>query len=590
MDSGRQASWISRLGGSLERLRHREGQLTLFLSVVIGALVSLVVVAFILLTGRLAARMYPPGGLGLRRILVPTLGSLGTGYLLWRYFPFARGSGIPQTKYALFIHDGRIRFRTVFGKFFCCSASLASGIALGREGPSVQVGAGIASVVARNLGLEPRQVKALVPAACAAALAAAFNTPIAAVLFTLEEIMGDLHAEVLGAVVLSSVTSWMVLHLVLGDEPLFHVPAYRLVHPVEFGGYAVLGVVGGLGSVCFVKLLLGLRAWFMRLPKSTVWFQPAVGGLAVGLMGYFVPEVMGVGYNQVEKVLNGDIVLQLVVLLAVLKIVATAVCYGSGNAGGIFGPSLFMGSMMGAAVGGVAHALFPNYTAGPGAYALVGMGTAFAGIVRTPLTSVIMIFEMTRDYTIIVPLMISNMIAYFISYKLQPVPIYEALAHQDGVHLPSHHSRQESERLQVRQAMRPAPVVLSPEMRIVSALHQVEDGAFDAWPVVGAAGLWGMIRTSELEQAAEDGAGNKKIAEILDQRPPTGHPSAEEFPHMHVDNSLSLALQRMGAMRLHVLPVVSRENLRELVGIVALKDVLDVYGLPTPAAEPERRE
>jgi CIC family chloride channel protein len=244
----------------------------------------------------------------------------------------------------------------------------------------VQVGAGLASVVARNLGLETKQVKALVPAAAAAALAAAFNTPIAAVLFTLEEIMGDLHAEVLGPVVLSSVTSWMVLHLVLGDEPLFHVPGYQLVHPVEFGVYAVLGVVGGLGSVCFVKLLLGLRAWFMRLPKSTVWFQPAVGGLAVGLMGYFVPEVLGVGYNQVEKVLNGDIVLQLVVLLAVLKIVATAVCYGSGNAGGIFGPSLFMGSMMGAAVGGVAHSLFPSYTAGPGAYALVGMGTAFAGM------------------------------------------------------------------------------------------------------------------------------------------------------------------------------------------------------------------
>jgi CIC family chloride channel protein len=589
MDNGEQPSWLSRLAGSLERLRQREDQMTLVLSVVIGALVSLVVVAFILLTGRLAARMYPPGGSGWRRILVPTLGSLGTGYLLWRYFPFARGSGIPQTKYALFIHDGRIRFRTVFGKFFCCSASLASGIALGREGPSVQVGAGIASVVARNLGLETKQVKALVSAACAAALAAAFNTPIAAVLFTLEEIMGDLHAEVLGSVVLSSVTSWVVLHLVLGDEPLFHVPAYRLVHPAEFGVYAVLGVVGGLGSVCFVKLLLGLRAWFMRLPKSTVWVQPAVGGLAVGLMGYFVPEVLGVGYNQVEKVLNGDIVLQLVVLLAVLKIVATAVCYGSGNAGGIFGPSLFMGSMMGAAVGGVAHTLFPNYTAGPGAYALVGMGTAFAGIVRTPLTSVIMIFEMTRDYTIIVPLMISNMIAFFISYKLQKEPIYEALAHQDGVHLPTHHSRSESERLQVSQAMRSAPVVLSPDMRIGPALHQVEDGAYDAWPVVGAGGLWGMIRTNDLEQAAEDGASNKKIAEILDHRPPTGHPSAEEFPHVHLDNSLSLALQRMGAIRLNVLPVVSRENLRQLIGIVALNDVLSAYGVAKAAGEPERR-
>jgi CIC family chloride channel protein len=590
MDSNQRASWIARLGGSLEGLRQSEGRLALVLSVVIGALVSLVVVAFILLTGRLAARMYPAGGLGLRRILVPTLGSLGTGYLLWRYFPFARGSGIPQTKYALFIRDGRIRFRTVFGKFFCCSASLASGIALGREGPSVQVGAGLASVIARNLGLRPEQVKALVPAGAAAALAAAFNTPIAAVLFTLEEIMGDMHAEVLGSVVLSSATSWMVLHLVLGDEPLFHVAGYKLAHPVEFGAYAVLGVVGGLGSVAFVKLLLGLRAWFMRLPRSTVWLQPAMGGLAVGLMGYFRPEVLGVGYNQVEKVLNGDIVLQLVVLLAVLKIVATAVCYASGNAGGIFGPSLFMGSMMGAAVGGVAHALFPNYTAGPGAYALVGMGAAFAGIVRTPLTSVIMIFEMTRDYTIIVPLMISNMIAFFISQKLQKEPIYEALAHQDGVRLPTPHERPESERLLVRQAMRAAPAVLSPDMRIGSALHQVEDAAFDAWPVAGADGLWGMIRTSELDQAAEDGASNKKLAEILDHRPPVGHPAFEEFPHVHLDNSLSLALERMGASGLHVLPVVSRENLRQLIGIVALNDILDVYGVARPASQPERRE
>ncbi|HYW48775.1 MAG TPA: chloride channel protein [Bryobacteraceae bacterium] len=552
--------------------------MSLILSLVIGALVGLVVVAFILLTGRLAARMYPAGGSGWRRILVPTLGSLSTGYLLWRYFPFARGSGIPQTKFALFINDGRILFRTVLGKFFCCSASLASGIALGREGPSVQVGAGLASVVARNLGLKPKQVKALVPAGCAAALAAAFNTPIAAVLFSLEEIMGDLHASVLGSVVLSSATSWMVLHLVLGDEPLFHVAGYQAVHPAEFGVYAVLGVVGGLGSVCFVKLLLGLRAWFMRLPKWTVWFQPVAGGLTVGLMGYFVPEVMGVGYNQVEKVLNGDIVLKLVVLFAVLKIVATAVCYASGNAGGIFGPSLFIGAMMGGAVGGVAHTLFPSFTAGPGAYALVGMGTAFAGIVRTPLTSVFMIFEITRDYTIIVPLMISNLIAYFISYKLQRQPIYEALAYQEGVHLPTADSRSQAERMQVSQAMRPAPV-LSPDALIRTVLDQMKDNAWDAWPVGDAEGLRGMIRSSELEQAADEGASNQKIAEIL------GEGSAGELPHVHPDHSLSLALERMGTSGLNVLPVVSRANLRQLLGIITLDDILEAYGVAKRSRE-----
>ena len=561
--------WTAKIRAALEQLRGSD-QLLLVLSLVIGALVGLVVVAFILLTGRLAARMYPAGGAGWHRIMVPVLGSLSTGYLLWRYFPFARGSGIPQTKFALFVSDGRILFRTVVGKFFCCSASLASGIALGREGPSVQVGAGIASVVARNLGLNAKQVKALVPVGCAAALAAAFNTPIAAVLFSLEEIMGDLHASVLGSVVLSSATSWMVLHLLLGDDPLFHVPSYRLAHPAEFGVYAVLGVVGGLGSVAFVKLLLRLRAWFAAWPKSTVWFQPVIGGLTVGVMGYFVPEVMGVGYNHVDKVLNGDVILKMVVLFAVLKIIATAVCYASGNAGGIFGPALFIGAMMGAAVGSVAHSLFPLHTAGPGAYALVGMGTAFAGIVRSPLTSVIMIFEVTRDYNIIVPLMISNLIAFFISQWLQKEPIYEALAHQDGVHLPTAHSRAQAGGIQVRQAMRPAPPVLPRQADVAATLERLKGSPFDAWPVSDGEGLCGMVRRVDLERAAEGPAG-LTLAEMI--------PASEELPHVHPDHSLSLALERMGSTGLNVLPVVSRANVHVLMGVIVLDDVLKAYGV-----------
>jgi len=570
-----------------ERTRQNENQLVIVLSLLIGALVGLVIVAFILLTGRLAARMYPPGGAGWNRILAPTLGSLATGFLLWRYFPMARGSGIPQTKFALFVNEGRISLRTVLGKFFCCSASLASGIALGREGPSAQIGAGLASVFAQSLGLSQERVKSLVPVGCSAALAAAFNTPIAGVLFSLEEVMGDLHASVLGTAVLSSATSWMVLHLLLGDDPLFHVAGYRLVHPSELGIYAVLGVVGGLGSVSFVKLLLGLRAWFMRLPKASVWVQPAIGGLAVGLIGYFVPEVLGVGYNYVERVLNGDLIFQVVALLAVLKIVATAVSYSSGNAGGIFGPSLFIGAMMGGAVGSVAHRFLPNYTAGPGAYALVGMGTAFAGIVRTPMTSVIMIFEMTRDYTIIVPLMISNLIAFFISQRLQREPIYEALAHQDGVHLPTAESRSDQRRARVMQVMRDAPVLLAPETPVEVALDRVKDLPLDAWPVAAGRDFLGMIQHSELKNAASGGSAGKTLAELCESefRGRNG-----EFPHVHPDHTLSLALERMGTTRLHVLPVVSRANVHKLLGIVVLEDVLEAYGINRPSATREHSE
>ncbi len=567
----------AKIASAFRQLRQREDQLSIALSVLIGALVGLVVVAFIILTGRLSARMYPPGGAGWRRVLVPVLGSLTTGYLLWRYFPFARGSGIPQTKFALFVNDGRISLRTVVGKFVCCSISLASGIALGREGPSVQIGAGIASVIARNLGLSAKQAKALVPVGCAAALAAAFNTPIAAVLFSLEEIMGDLHASVLGTVVLSSATSWMVLHLVLGDAPLFHVAGYQLVHPLEFAIYAVLGVIGGFGSLAFVKFLLRLRAWFRRLRPSTQWIQPSAGGLSVGLMGLFVPAVLGVGYDHVERVLNGDVVLRTVVLLAVLKLIATAICYASGNAGGIFGPSLFIGAMMGAAVGAVAHSLLPTYTAGPGAYALVGMGAVFAGIVRSPLTSVIMIFEVTRDYAIIVPLMISNLIAFFISHKFQRQPIYEALAHQDGVHLPTPQSRAQPERSRITTAMRAASVVIAADWEASAALAQVKDAPFDALPVTDHEGLRGMIRVEDLERA---GPAGKKVIEALAEGAEDG-----VMPHVHPDQSLSLALERMGTSGYKVLPVVSRANVRELVGVIALEDILCAYGVAARTEE-----
>src|SRR6184192_2459222 len=288
MIEGDQASgrtwWNTPLLSRLGKLQQREDQVFLALALVIGALTGAVVVAFILLTERMGMRLYPVGGAPSRRLFFPVVGSLGIGYLLSRYFPYARGSGVPQTKAALYAREGRITLRTVLGKFFCTSATLASGIPLGREGPSVQVGAGIASVLGRFLGLRPEKVKALLPVGAAAAIAAAFNTPLAAVAFALEEIVGDLHAPLLGSVVLASATSWGVLRLLLGNSPLFKVPQYQLVHPAEFAIYAVLGVAGGLVSVAFTKMLLGMRERFLRLPANTFWFHPLAGGLLVGVV------------------------------------------------------------------------------------------------------------------------------------------------------------------------------------------------------------------------------------------------------------------------------------------------------------------
>jgi len=548
----------------------REEQVFLVLTLLIGALVGLSVVAFIVLTERFGAHLDPAGVARWRRLVVPALGSLAMGYLLYRFFPDARGSGVPQTKAALFAREGKITLSTVFGKFLCTSATLASGIPLGREGPAVQVGGGIASVLGRTLGLRPEKVKALIPVGAAAAIAAAFNTPLAAVLFALEEVVSDLHAPVLGSVVLASATSWGVLRLLLGNDPLFKVPQYQLVNPWELVLYAILGLVGGLVSVAFTQLLLRLREWFMKQPRKTVWFQPLAGGLLVGAMGWFVPQVMGVGYRYVGDALNDHLAVKLMVILLVLKLVATAVSYASGNAGGIFGPSLFLGAMLGGAVGGLAHHYLPGYVATPGAYALVGMGTAFAGVVRAPMTSVVMIFEITRDYAVIVPLMISNLVSYFISSRLQREPIYEQLAHQDGIHLPLAETRQSERQRQVGQVMRPAVEFLDAGESLQAALDKSGASGHRTWLVRDPCGIIGVLTREQLQETSQDSAPAKKVRDLV---------RGPEFPHMHADQSFDLALARMGSTHNDLLPVVSRANVHELLGVVRLQDVLESYGL-----------
>jgi CIC family chloride channel protein len=557
----------------LDDLRHREDRILLLLSLVVGVLTGLAVVAFILLTERLGMRLYPVGSAAWRRVLIPMAGSLGMGYLLWRYFPNARGSGVPQTKAAMFARDGVITLRTLLGKFFCTATTLASGIPLGREGPSVQVGAGIASVLGRRLGLKPASVKALIPIGAAAAIAAAFNTPLAAVLFSLEEIMGDLNAPVLGSVVLASATSWLVLRLLLGNDPLFHVPQYELVHPVEFALYALLGVAGGLVSAAFTKLLLRTREHFLKLPRWTAWFQPLAGGVVTGLLAWKVPQVLGVGYGYVGDALNGRMALEVMGVLLVFKLVAVSASYGSGNAGGIFGPSLFMGAMMGGTLGSAAHHFWPAYTAQPGAYALVGMGALFAGVVRAPMTSVVMIFETTRDYAVIVPLMIANLVSFFLSSRLQKEPIYEALAVQDGIHLPGGVALRRQGQPEVSNLMRPATNWISEEASIANVLQETRDKKFRTFLVGDGRRLIGLVSLEQIAQAVARGEEAKCVGDLIDRT------EAIDFPHVHADQALHVALERMGARGLDLLPVVSRADLHQPLGIIAIEDVLASYGL-----------
>jgi chloride channel protein, CIC family len=419
------------------RLWLRERQVFLALTVIIGILAGLSAVLFSLAIDAVNRGLFGLAPSSVRLLLVPPIVSLATGILLSRVFPGVRGSGVPQTEAAFHLQDGVIAPSVPIGKFLTGVLCIGSGHSIGREGPSVQIGAGLASAIGQRLHLSPGRVKELVPVGAAAALSAAFNTPVAAVIFTLEEIIGDMNAPLLGSAVLASVASVIVERSILGNDALFHVPAYHLVHPAELAAYAVLGVLGGFVSLLFCRSLLGLRRLFLDLPAWTKWLQPAMGGVAIGAILIVVPQVMGVGYEYVDQALNGGLLWKTMLVLCAVKLGATVISYASGNAGGIFGPTLYIGAMLGGAVGTAAHVLAPLHTGDPGAYALVGMGALFAGIIRAPMTSVFMIFELTQDYQILVPLMVANLLSFAISSHYQKVPVYHELLRQDGVRLPS---------------------------------------------------------------------------------------------------------------------------------------------------------
>jgi CIC family chloride channel protein len=557
-----QKTWRQRFHGIVDDPSH------LALTLVIGALVGSTIVGFMVCTDQMHRLFFGRNMPLWMRPLIPAVAALIAGFLLERVFPDARGSGIPQTKVAVIAGGGHISLKTVLGKFFCCSLSLGGGVALGREGPSVQIGSGVASFLARRAGLKRETVQQLVPVGAAAALAAAFNTPMAAVLFTLEELLGDLNAKLIGSVVIGAATSWMALHLFLGDTPLFHVPAYTLVSPSEFPLYALLGVLGGCVSALFTVSLLKLRVYYRRLPKWTRPFQPATGGLVAGLLALWSADVLGAGYGAVGVALHGQMTGSWMFVLLALKLAATVFCYSSGNAGGIFGPSLFLGAMLGGGFGSFAHRWLPASTGPVGAYALVGMGTTFAGIIRSPITSVVMIFELTRDYNIIVPLMISNMVAYAVARAFFHEPIYDALAIQDGVHLPPAKSHVDDPGLRIRDAMRSPAVLLSPETSAQVARHLFPEGDC----LVGDnSSLIGIVRGSDLDGLLGKGEGATLISALMRSK------TYPELPRLFPDESADVVLQRLGQSNLSVLPVVDRRDTMRVLGEVSLDDLLAAY-------------
>ncbi|HUO61060.1 MAG TPA: chloride channel protein [Candidatus Acidoferrales bacterium] len=557
---------LRRMLGTTGLVSMREEQFFLVLAIIIGVFAGLCVVLF-----RIAietARIYLLGSSlrpGFPRVvLVPTLAGLVLAFLVIRFFPRVRGSGVNQTKAALYIYDGYIAPDTIIGKFLLCALAIGSGQSLGPEDPSLQIGAGLASSLGRWLKLSRERLRLIAPVGAAAGLAAAFNSPITAVLFVIEEVIGRWSAGILGAVVLSAISSVVVERWFLGDQALFRVPTYHLAHVGELLAYAALGVVGGVASLVFVKALHWVRPRLRALPSWTQYFQPALAGLIIGIIAIRFPQVMGAGYEFMDQAMHSRYTWQLLAGLAGLKILATCLSFASGTPGGLFAPALFIGAMLGGSVGLATQQLFPQLQVPVGAYALVGMGTLFAGLLRVPMTSVFMILEISGNYSIILPVIVSNTIAYFISRTLQPTPIFDDLSRQDGLDLPSLEEERELAVLKVEDAMH-APLVrpLLAEESLGTARALAHSSEAEFFLVSLSGGAWsGVSRDTVLRNGFSDDV-------------PLGSVFAPRLPYLYPDQSLDTALRAIQDWP--ILPVVHRANLRQLVGTITLPDILRTY-------------
>jgi CIC family chloride channel protein len=542
----------------------------LLLSVFIGIFAGLAVVCFRLAIDwtHLALLGPLPQNHSWRLFAVPSVAGLLVGVFVIRLFPGIRGSGVNQTKAALYIFNGYIPFRTAIGKFICCALAIGSGHSLGPEDPSLQIGASVASALGRQLQLSREKLRLMAPVGAAAGLAAAFNAPISAVLFVIEEVIGRWSAGILGSVVLSAVSSVVIVRWFLGSEPLFRIPATTFVRPEELLAYAVLGIAGGLAAVIFAKAIGYLRPRLKALPPWTQYLQPALAGLLIGFIAFLgFPQVMGAGYQFIDQALHGQYAWQLLAGLAALKILATTLSFVSGTPGGMFAPTLFIGGMLGGTVGGVEHIFFPHLTGSAATYVLVGMGVLFAGFLRAPMTSVFMVLEVSGNYEIIVPVIVANTIAYVVSRSLQKVPIFDLLTRQDGLVLPSLEEEREETILRIEDAMLPVPsVILNAEDYVDDAARRVRDNQHDIFLVRMHPAEWNVITRDTLDRLSSEGKGEFTLASVISQ---------QTLPCLYPDLPLEAALRYVNQVRL--VPVVNRANSRNLEGVISNEAVLKKY-------------
>jgi CIC family chloride channel protein len=499
--------------------------------------------------------------------VLPAVGGLLVAPVIYFFAREAKGHGVPEVMAAVATKGGHMRPRVAFAKAIGSAFTIGTGGSAGSEGPIVQIGAGLGSTLGQIFRMSDKRVINLLACGAGGGISAIFNAPIAGVFFAIEVIIGDVSSQYVGPIVISSVVAAAFMQSMVGDHPSFLVPEYSMVSPWEMALYAGLGVVAALAAILFIKLLYASEDLFDNW-KAHPLVKPAVGGIGVGIIGYYYHSALGTGATGIEDALRVNLPLSLLLVLFLAKMATTCFTLGSGGSGGIFAPALFMGAMLGGAFGVLANLWFPGVAASPGAYALVGMAAMFAGSAHAPITSILILFEMTGDYRIILPLMLSCTISVLIVQWLLKESIYSIKLTRKGIVYKGGYNVNILETIHVAEVMLRTVQFVSNKDTVDSVRTLMETSDHHGFPVLDKQGkLCGIICGSDVRQAISSGRGHELVSTIASSHVITANP----------DETLYEVLKRFGSRDLGHLPVVDPVDSSRVVGLITRADILEAY-------------
>jgi len=501
-------------------------------------------------------------------VLIPAAGGLIVGPIIYCLAREAKGHGVPEVMYAVALKGGRIRPRVAVVKSLASAITIGTGGSVGREGPIIQIGAAIGSTFGQLFRMSENRIRTLVACGAAAGISATFNAPIAGAIFALEVILGEFEASTFGFIVVSSVTASVVARTFLGGSPAFAVPPYQLASPFELTFFAVLGILSAFVGLLFVKMLYASEDLFDGFKRVPEYIKPAIGGLLLGGLGMVMPEVFGTGSEAIEATLAGKTVFGVMFILVFMKMLATSLTIASGGSGGVFAPALFIGSMLGGSFGWIIHDYFPAITATHGAYALVGMASVFAATSHAPITAILIIFEMTQDYRIILPLMVSTVVSHQLAVWLSKENIYTLKLLRRGINLKAGKDINIVRSVKVADAMKTEIETAKIEWLVADLIREMQVSRHNGYPVVDDEGrIRGIVTLQDIRDIPLEKRLQVAVKDIMTRK----------VEIVYTDDSLEEALKKFSLRDIGRLPVVRREDPDRLVGIVTRSDIIKAY-------------